>query len=347
MDTPNSKSFMASIPKMVGDHLSAYGGDGDSSRQAYEKLFDFVGGNDEGSQLSRIQKMMESEDESEAANAIVSHLAKSPGPGGTGLSSYLCDPHSNITGLSFLNEMSKQPSSSKDESGLSIMARVLGGSSSSAIVSESMPSPSKKSATSSVSGSKVIKSPTKSKAGSFFRHATVAPQTPQKSPSSSGFFSTNGTPLGLYLTAPFSPARSALLKSESLGTNLTVPYSPAPSILFRSFDEKTGDENRFAFDQDSRVCEDSNQLGDLAVGADLSNANQTNGNSLIIAPEEFDAISGLGALSNSPFKTVKSLARRDWRDGDASDKKNKKSKSFFARVIGDSKEKSPQKKLHF
>jgi len=191
-----------------------------------------------------------------------------------------------------------------------------------------------------------------------------APETPQ---GDRGFFSTSGTPVGLSpglrtlrdssllkderigatsgISAPFSPAPSALLKNGGLETNLTVPYSPAPSLLFRGFDDKTGDENRFAFDQDSRVCEDSNQLGDLAVGASLSNTDhQPNGNSLSMAPEEIDAISGLGALSNSPFKTVKSMARTE---GDEGEKKSKKSKSFFARVVGDSKEKSPQKKLRF
>ena len=77
-------------------------------------------------------------------------------------------------------------------------------------------------------------------------------------------------------------------------------------------------------------------------------AASTNGNSLIIAPEEFDAISGLGALSNSPFKPAKPLKPRDGDDGGGDKKtKKKKSKSFFARVVGDSKEKSPQKKLRF
>ena len=339
--------------RMMGEDFSALGGDGDVSR-AYEKLFDFVGGSDEGSQQLRMKEI-------EVANAF-SQMSKSPGKRGTGLSNLLGDPNSNITGISILNEMSKQLPGSKDESNMSIMARVLGSSSSNkkesaSIISEIMLSPSKKSI-----GLKDMRSPTKGTTGSLFRHTSLAPETPQKS----GFFSTAGTPLGLSpglrtlrasallkddgigettnLTAPFSPVPSSLMKTDGLATNLSVPYSPAPSIMFRSFDDKTGDENRFAFDQDSRFCEDSNQLGDLAVGATLSNADQTNGNSLSIAQEEFDAISGLGALSNSPFKTVKSLPRGN---GDASEKKKKKSKSFFARVVGDSKEKSPQKKLHF
>ena len=341
---------------MVGDHLAAYNGDGDTSRLAYEKLIEGIGGDDEWSQMSRVKKMMENEDESEAANAIVSHLAKSPGRGSAGLPNFLTDPHADITGLSVLNETSKQAVGSREvpnESGLSIMARVLGSSSSnlkksSSSIPESMPSSSKKPAKSA--STKVIKSPTKSKTGSLFRHgstaSSAAPETPTKGPSSSGFFSSSGTLLGLS-PGLRSLGASALLKGDlatNLGTNLSVPYSPAPSILFRAFDEKTGDENRFGLlAEDSRICENSNQLGDLAVGADLSNAHN-NGNSLIIAPDEFDAISGLGALSNSPFKAVKSLPRRD---SDASEKKAKKSKSFFARVIGDSKEKSPQKKLYF
>jgi len=317
-------------------------------------------------------------------------MAKSPGLAGTGLlSNFLGDSNSNLTGLSLLNEISKQPTISKDfpnDPGISIMARVLGETSgnpkqSSGHNSETVASPTKNSAGSSSPASDPKSGKIKmgnNNTGSLLRDgstvdaaaAAVAPQTPQKDPSPAAFFSTTGTPVGLSpglrtlgasallkndgigatnLSVTFSPGPSGLLKGEGLATNLSMPYSPAPSILYRAFDEKTGDENRFMFDQDSRVCEDSNQLGDLAVGADLSNtaANPNNGNSLIIAPDEFDAISGLGALSNSPFKAVKSLSRRDDEKNRGSDKKKKKSKSFFARVVGDSKERSPQKKLKF
>ena len=89
-DTPNSKSFMENISKMVGEDFSAFGGDGDTSRQALEKF----------------QKMMENKDESEAAKAIVSHLAKSPGRGISELSNLL-NSDSNMTGLSLLNDVSK------------------------------------------------------------------------------------------------------------------------------------------------------------------------------------------------------------------------------------------------
>jgi len=355
LDTPNSKSFLENIPKMMGEDFSALGADGETSRQAYEKLMDLVGGNDEG--LSKMQKMMENKDESEAAKAIVTHLAKSPGRGGSEFSNLL-DSNSNITGLSLFNEISK--SASKDESGVSILARVLGTSSnhpkeSNFADAESMPSPSKKAVV-----PKNLRSPSKTmKTDSFFRSAAGDPETPKKGISSSSMF---GTPLGLSpglrtlrssallkddgigatssIPNPFSPAPSALLKTEGLATNLTFPYSLAPS-LSRGLDEKAEEDNRFTFDQDSRVCEDSNQLGDLAVGAPLSNAEQPNGNSLSIPQEEFDAISGLGALSNSPFKTVKSL---DQRDGNNRNGK-KPATSFFRRVVGDSKEKSPQKKL--
>ena len=94
---------------MVGDHLlAAYSGDGDASRLAYEKLIDGIGGgdDDEWSQMSRVKKMMENEDESAAANAIVSHLAKSPGRVSTSLSNFLGDSHAGITDLSLLNETS-------------------------------------------------------------------------------------------------------------------------------------------------------------------------------------------------------------------------------------------------
>jgi len=399
---------------MVGEHVAAYNGDGDASRLAFEKLIEGAGWNeDTDTQMSKLKKMMENEDENEAANVIVSHLSQSPGHG---LSSNL----STSSAAKW-----KQPGSWKDtssESGLSIMARVLGRSSSnskrsSADLPESKPSKYLTGTTAMPSSAsdtaKSFASPTKrSTSGSLFRTGSIsaagAPETPERNaPPSDAFYSTNGTLLGLSpslrslgasallkndgiigttnlgtiigttnLTAPFSPgpSRSLLLKGSggegSMGanTNLTVPYSPAPSMLFRAFDEKTGDENRFAFDQDdARVCEDSNQLGDLAVGADLSggaagmaaaaaataatNLQQPNGNSLIIAPDEFDAISGLGALSHSPFKTAKSasLSHRngsdDGGDGGNGKKKKKKAKSFFARVVGDSKAKSPQKKL--
>lgn len=342
---------------MVGEDFSALGVDGDTSRQAYEKLMDFVGGNDEG--LSRMQKMMENKDESEAAKAIVTHLAKSPGRGGSELSNLL-DSNSNITGLSLFNEISK--SGSKDESGVSILARVLGTSSNhpkepNFAHAESMPTPSKKPA----AVPKGLPSPNKAiKSDSFFRNTAGDPETPKKGISSSSMF---GSPLGLSpglrtlrasallkddgigatssIPTPFSPPPSALLKTEGLATNLTFPYSLGQS-LSRGLDEKAEVDNRFSFDQDSRVCEDSNQLGDLAVGAPLSNAEQPNGNSLSIPQEEFDAISGLGALSNSPFKTVKSL---DQRDGNDPTGEKPPTTSFFRRVVGDSKETSPQKKL--
>ena len=324
-DTPNSKSFMANISKMVGEDFSAFGGDGETSRQALEKL----------------EKMMSNKDESEAAKAIVTHLAKSPGRGVSELSNLL-NSDSNITGLSLLNDISKAP----EESGLSIMARVLQSSKDSiSKLPESMPSPSKKSSVILPP----IRTPTKLKGESFFRSATGDPETPQR-----GAASVLASPLGLSpgfsklrdsallkdeavtnsLAPPFSPPpTSNLLKTEGLATNHTFPYSLGPT-LSRDFDEeKNAEDNRFDF-QDARVCEDSNQLGDLAVGAPLLNAEQPNGNSLSIPQEEFDAISGLGALSNSPFKSVK-----------AESKKNKPSQSLFRRVIGDSKEKSPSKKL--
>lgn len=316
---------MENISKMVGEDFSAFGADGDTSRQAMEKF----------------QKMMENKDESEAAKAIVSHLAKSPGRGVSELSNLL-NSDSNMTGLSLLNDVSKP-----EESGLSIMARVLQGSKDSmSKLPESMPSPSKKSSVMLPP----IRTPTKLKGESFFRSATGDPETPQR-----GAASMLSSPLGLSpgfsklrdsallkdetkfnsLAPPFSPPPSNLLKTEGLATNQTFPYSLGPT-LSRDFDEeKTAEDNRFDFEQDARVCEDSNQLGDLAVGAPLLNAEQANGNSLSIPQEEFDAISGLGALSNSPFKTVKA------NEG----KKDKPSQSLFRRVIGDSKEKSPSKKL--
>jgi len=364
LDTPNSRSF---IDKMMGDAPFLNVGGDETSRQGFDKLLAYVGG-DEGSQSSRVQEMLKNADESEAAKAIVAHLSKSPGRGATGFS-LLNEPTSNITGLSLFNESSKQPPpSSQDEpkEPSSIMARVLGSSSSNQ--QESMPSPVKKQP-----GLKSILSPARRKAGSSFR----APETPKQR---AEFFATVSTPVGLSpglrtlrastllkddgnttnLSAPFSPGPSNLLKTAGLATNLlTAQFSPqGNSMLVHGFDEKTGDENRFAFDQDVRVCEDSNQLGDLAVGAALTNTDQAtatndenplnqaaaaSGNSLSIAPEEFDAISGLGALSNSPFKPVKSDSGADGN----SNKKNKKTKSFFARVVGESKEKSPQKKLKF
>jgi len=356
LSTPNAKSFLANIPRLLGEGFSV---DADASRLEYEKLIEGMGGGNEDTQMSKLKKMMENEDESAAANAIVSHLAKSPGRG------------------------TKPPT---EGSGLSIMARVLKGASSStssfATAAESAP-PKPPLAPEPAA----VASPTKKRSGSLPRHGSMsssaAPATPQKTSSAndSSFYSTGGTPLGLSpglrslgasvllkndvgstsLTAPFSPAPNggSLLRSDGLGTNLSVPYSPAPSMLLRAFDEKTGDENRFALPMDvhdnitsgGRICEDSNQvLGDLAVGADLSengvaanmsaHANSVGGkagNSLIIAPDEFDAISGLGALSNSPFKAV--------RESSDDPKPTKPARSFFARVVGESKETSPQKKL--
>jgi len=502
--TPIDRSLLASIPTMVGEHLAAataameiHGDDGDaSSRLAYEKLIE---GGEEASgtdvnnnttinidshQLLRVKKMMENEEEAEAANAIVCHLAKSPGrrpkrrrppPTSTEKTSKLLtspkpvskfstnyDPHSNITGFSLLNEASittprlnydtLSPSSSRKtksgtESGLNLLERVLNHSSSNLkfpVRSKSNDDVNSKLVETAIpatkSNSNTMKLSRYDSTGSSSTSITVAnPETPTKNKqqrlsATSGFFATGGggTPhLGLSpgfrslagssllksdtlnagggmmgattnLTAPFSPAPSALLKGEGVGglftnpgttnlglnlevTNLSVPYSPAPSTVLRMFDDnKTTDENVF-FNDDSRICEDSNQLGDLAVGANLNNndvhqqhpqqhhhhqytmynnsshVETATSTSLLIAPNEFDAISGLGALSNSPFKAyiesnplTNPLALVD-RDDDGEEshrnshtKNHKKStKSFFARVIGESKESSPSKKLHF
>ena len=476
--TPIDSSLMASINAA----MEIDGDDGDASRLAYEKLIE--GGEESGNdvnnntnidshQMLRVKKMMENEDEAEAANAIVCHLAKSPGrrpkrprppptstekkressklltsPKPVSKFSTNYDPHSNITGFSLLNEASittprlnyetlSPSSSSKNkstESGLNLLERVLNNSSSNLkfpVRSKSNDVKSKLVET-AIPGAKINSKKMKltryDSTGSSTSITVANPETPiknkqQRLSSMSGFFSTGGggTPhLGLSpgfrslagssllksdtfnagggmgamnLTAPFSPAPSALLKGEGVGlltnpgttlgmnlevTNLSVPYSPAPSTVLRMFDDKTTDEN--VFFNDSRICEDSNQLGDLAVGANLNNNdvhqhqqqhhqdnmhNNINvetaiSTSLLIAPNEFDAISGLGALSNSPFKAyidsnplTNPLALVDGNDGDESNmnsntKNNKKStKSFFARVIGDSKETSPSKKLHF
>lgn len=172
------------------------------------------------------------------------------------------------------------------------------------------------------------------------------------------------------------------------GTNLSVPFSPAPSAVLGIFDDKTDVVNGLFnsnshMGDDSQICDDSNQLGDLAVGANLnlndelqnhpnpnqhqhhdqhdhsrndgmhdSNAGTVASTSLLIAPDEFDAISGLGALSNSPFKASMSnnlipLVDQDGSGttGTISSNKKKPKKSFFARVVGDSNEPSPMKKL--
>jgi hypothetical protein len=479
--TPIGKSLMASIPKMVGEHIADTNnnnGDSDASRLAYEKLIEGGSAGEDvnnnvknvecSKQMSRVKRMMENEEETEAADAIVSHLAKSPGRrrnsnieeknelsklsttsfydqhilGPDPISKFPThyDPHSNITGFSVLNEASietaaagvvvndDETSSKKnsgESSGLNLLERVLHSSSSNDL---------KLACSSSTTNTKIIAAGAKrSTNNKTATSITVAnPETPTKNKhrlSSGGFFSTaGGTPLlGLSpgfrslasssllnndggvtstnLTAPFSPAPSSLLKGEGVGTltnlgsttNLSVPYSPAPSTVLRIFDDKT-DENGLFFNNDSRICEDSNQLGDLAVGANLNlnnnndqqhqhhpiNNHNNNNNSnvgtapstsLLIAPDEFDAISGLGALSNSPFKASMSnnnnnnnnnnpssstypipLKDRDGGGDDGShyysnngNKQGNKpaTKSFFARVIGDSKETSPQKKLHF
>ena len=477
--TPIGKSLMASIPKMVGEHLASNynnNGDGDASRLAYEKLIEGGPACEDGNnnvndaecseQMSRVKRMMANEDESEAADAIVSHLAKSPGRrrktdieekdelsklsttsfydqhilGPDPISKFPThyDPHSNITGFSVLNEASietaaagvvvndDETSSKKncgESSGLNLLERVLHSSSSNDL---------KLARSSSTTNTKTIAGEAKhSTNNKTTTSITVAnPETPIKNKqrlSSGGFFSTaGGTPLlGLSpgfrslasssllkndggivstnLTAPFSPAPSSLLKGEGVGaltnlgttTNLSVPYSPAPSTVLRIFDDKT-DENGLFFNNDSRICEDSNQLGDLAVGANLnlnnsnndqhhqyhpvhnhdnnnnSNVGTATSTSLLIAPDEFDAISGLGALSNSPFKASMSnnnnnnntssstcpipLIDRDgggddgshyYKNNDNKQRNKPATKSFFARVIGDSKEASPQKKLHF
>lgn len=309
-----------------------------TSRAAFERLVE--GNTDEWSQMSRMKQMLENEDESQAADAIVTHLAKSPGPH---LALSRLDQGDSLSGLSMLQvEASKQAANPKAPEGTlnsSIMSRVL------------------RDATKASTG-KHLEQPFSSNPPKEQLHEAGVKETvlqgetskaensttvgaPPATPKRANFFSTAGTPIGL------SPGFRTSLGDSRPGLALTPNpmYSPAPHSVMRLMSDPSGDELRFS---DFQMNEDTNSRPKLDDPMDpVHDPNpppfaSPNDNSLNV--QEYDAIeaiSALNSLSNSPFRSPKPP-----RKGDAGGKLEQK-KSLFASVIEGVKGKDPKARLEF
>jgi hypothetical protein len=317
--------------------LKAYGGEsqlhGDPacSRAAFEKLVD--GTAEDWSQMSRMKKMLENDAESQAADAIVSHLAKSPVSSGLSKLPQMELDTNSMSGLSILqSEASRQATAVADDkkassnSGVSIMSRVLEGASKSSD-SEKKPSDKKKEPT---NPSNSMESPRKRPPKSMFNPATPGPPT---TPKRQNFFSMSGTPIGL------SPG--FLRNGGGIALTPNAPYSPARSTMMRLMNDQSVDELQFC---DFQISEESRK--ELEGEPKEPQHDPTpppltpSKNSLMFGEHDLEAISALNSLSNSPFRQKK-------RPEEDKGSKKEKKKSLFAAVVGGIKQKDPKKKLQF
>ena len=296
-----------------------------TSRIGYEQLVD---DSEDWSQMSRVKKMLENDAESQAADAIVSHLAKSPLPSSLSKLPQMQLDSDSMSGLSIL-EVSKQGGNLNEGSKISfppemsIMSRVLEGTSKS-----SFP---KKTSSNSINN---MESPRK--------RSSKPPSTPNRPYS---FTSTKGTPIVL---SPGFRASPSLLRNAS-GIPLTPngQFSPAPSTLRLSTDQSP-EEFRFS---DYQISE----LSQKRFGQEVHNGRPqqhdpnppplgTPSKGQYFGEHDLEAISALNSLSNSPFKQKKRP------EDEAREAKPEQPKSLFAAVVGglkDKKESLPKQKLEF
>ena len=304
----------------------------DISRIAVEKLVD--GTNEEWSQMSRIKKMLDNDDESQAVDAI-GNLAniKSPVPSTLSKLPHLELDSNSMSGLSILHdEASRQATDPIDDlksfsdPGMSIMSRVLEGASKSSDP-EKKRSGTKKDAYNEADN---MSSPLKRrKVGAM--PATPLPSTPKRPPN---FFSTDhGTPM-LSPTFKSTPMRRDITLTPHL------PFSPAPSGMMRfGMDESVGQSMFCDFhisEESKKELEDAPPAQHDPTPPPLTPSK----NSLMIGgnlEDLEDVASALAHLSNSPSPFPKK--RPD-------DKKGER-KSLFARVVGGDRGKDPTKKLQF
>jgi hypothetical protein len=327
-------------------HLCA---DASESRTAFEQLVE--GTSEEWSQMSRMKKMLESDAESHlvlVADAI-SQMAKTPtNPDAIKLPQMHLDTNS-LSGLSVLQPDASKPAASLPKgpnSGISIMASVMERTSKS---NES----SSNNNSNKESDSKMLAPSNKETPKKFSMESprkrmpsrSAAPSTPTLTPKGgkSNFFSMGGTPIGLSPGFRMSPN----MRTNALSLTPNVTYSSAPNSVMRFMnDGNSGDGFEFC---NFEISEESRQQMDVN-GKAGSQADPTpppltpSKNSLMFGEQtlmggDFDAISALQSLSNSP---ARGLLTRKQPEEPASSKSEKK--SLFAKVVGGIKEKDPSKK---
>ncbi len=304
-----------------------------SSRVAFERLVE--GTNEEWSQMSRMKQMMESDTESHNADAIVSHLVRSPGPRSSTRLPQINLDSGSMSGLSILqSDVVKHTSEIKPKMDLetSIMSRVVGEKAKD-VDSEG----SGQQNNSTFQWSTLEKSSRKRTLNNVTKSS--APSTPKRT----NFFSATGSPIRLSPGFRSSPGLSRNCGSITLTPNPT--YSPAPSAVMRLMSEPSGDELRFCdfqISEESRKGLESDHYEVLQAHDPTPPPLTPSKNSLML--DEFDAIeaiSALNSLSNSPFRPSKRIG-----EGDPSVTVNAK-KSLFASVVGGVQEKDPKARLQF
>ena len=321
-------------------------GNDHSSRIAFEQLVD---GSEDWSQMSRVRKMLENDAESQAADAIVSHLAKSPLPSNLSKLPHMQLDSDSMSGLSILqSEASRQTSNNNESSkpsftaGMSIMSRVLEGSSKSSNSEKKAVEEPAASSNSKNSMGSPRKRPSKPVSGTL-----LPPSTPKRPYS---FTSTKGTPIAL--SPGFRPSPSGLRNGGGIPLTPNVQFSPAPSTI-RLNNDRSPEEFRYSDFQISELSQ--KRFGQFEAHATAKNPpNDPNPppstpskNSLFgeqLMETDLEAISALNSLSNSPFRPQKKP------DSEVKESKTEPKKSLFATVVGGLKEKKerfPTQKLEF
>jgi hypothetical protein len=310
--------------------------EGEASRLAVEKLIDDDDDDENGvewSQMSRVKRMMSNDDESEAANAIVSHLAKSPGRSSVHLgenSAWSQFPSagfdaSNISGLSVLNEASRQAYGAwKGDGNAKKTPSAVGGANGgrASILSQVLANTKSKDSERSKTSEPGTVVPLLPSASSTNNSRLSTPSKGSKSLGGSLFGSFQGHSL-------MSPT-TMLRAGEGLNTNMSLPpyYSPTDTagsnMVMGVFDDlktttttslgagSTGTEflRELSWQTQSQQQLDATSKDGTSTTTTSAagGGGNSRSNSLMIAADDYEAVSALEALSNSPFRHPMTLA---------------------------------------
>eukprot|EP00980_Cylindrotheca_fusiformis_P017629 scaffold5529_cov117-Cylindrotheca_fusiformis.AAC.6 len=316
-----------------------------SSRAAFEQLVDGTG--EDWSQMSRVKKMLENDAESQAADAIVTHLSKSPMRSNLSKLPQMELDTDSMSGLSILQSEASRPTTIGTEndklvttSGTSILSKVLEGSSK---ASDSRKHSGEEPQTRTGANVKLgtdKKNPSQSetsmdspKKRAPSKSSFLSTPLPPSTPKGQNFFSMTGTPIGL--SPGFRPSPAGILRGQnnSVPRTPSVPFSPvADSMMdeFRYCDFRISEESQKQFE--GRKSQHDPNPPPLTPSRNSMFSEQLMANDL-------EAISALNSLSNSPFKPKKAPDR-----GESKARKNAK-KSLFATVVGGVKGKDSEKPI--
>lgn len=326
-----------SLPEASSPELDAAGTQGSSkqdySRTGFEKLLEE--GTNDWSQMPRIKKMMENDTESMVASAIVSNLANAgkenssdKGAPVERLPQMGLDSNTS-SGFSLLNVNGASPTKAVKPPSASIMASVL--------------ERTKKGARQDGGKSEEKGESCQEKAASLERYPLHVPSTPSR-PS---LFPVPTTPIGM------SPGlRSTFLSPAGFRTGFTptgkTGFTPTGnSIMWNAPSAASADGyEQFNFEISDRSRQAIQSNGMPTVGHPLTPSAAglfADGHSLMA--NDFEAISALNSLSNSP---ARSLLMKRPNNPDSTvpnpEKNGGEKPSFFAKAIGGIHEKESKKR---